>query len=850
MKIRLANGETIETGDLTPGDVAPVAPEPAAPQLAPRQIASAPKLFDPKTGQELHLTDDQARQAVMSGAATVRKDMPVNLVGPDGKPAGSVVGSQALADAMSRGLRLENDKENRTGNFVQKNEGLSGALTVGAGKAVSEAAFGVPELIAQHIAPKEDVENWEALKEAHPVASGVGSAVGMGASMALGGGLFKGAEAAGRGAEALVTGGRAASDLGMGAKALGSAARLATEGAVISSPTVITEAALGDPREAAEHLMAGLGGGAVLGAVGSVAGGALKGLGKLAADAVEKAGVETTANPLKSLSEQQAFKSLMYGTDKKAFQIADQLQGGQKELGRYVLDNNLLRNPGERFEDYSARVGAHKDAIGNQIGGLYKELDAAGASGPTAEDIYKRFQSEVIDPLKRKATRGAEVQKLEAFGQDFLRSTAVQQGARDVANVETTPIALSDLWETQKDLGRRIYQEKKGAMFGNISPIDQELDKFRGILGDAIKAGAKPALQDAGRDAASELATLNSQYRKASMLDTIVDRSTSSESTRRNVSLSDYITGASSGGAMAAVHGGPIGLLTGAASSFAHKAIRENGNVLVAKYADQLGTYFAHQAAQQGEAQIAKIPAILSRLGNAGEAAAAVAPAAALNSLHMFLGKDAKKSDAENFDEVSKRLQAAATNPQQAQAHTAEMASTIAQGAPQIAQQFAQAQAQRTQYLVAALPKPGMLQPFSGKPSPPTHQAIASFKDKLEVALDPFAMLEHIRAGTLSPAHVDAAKSLYPAIHKRIANEIQMWSMSPAAAKTPQKSRVLLSLATGQPLDPGLRNVRVYQQNFADEARHNETSNPTGGGGASIKIPGATLTQQQRIRYG
>lgn len=394
--------------------------------LGQRATGAQQTVFDPATGQPLTLDPVAAQKAIEAGTASVPADAPINIVGPDGM-RGAVQGAQ-LQEALKAGFRLESPREGRVQDYLQQNAGLSGTLKVAGGKAASELAFGVPEIIAEHVMAPEEREKWEALKEEHKAASVAGSVAGFAGSMLYGGPLFKGAASAGKAAEAAVKGGQAT--VGLGRSILAGAAKLGAEGAVISAPQVVTEAALGDPKAAAEHLIWGLGGGAVLGAAGAAVKPAVKGLGKLAEGALEHFGVEPgAANPLKSLSETQAFRSLMHSADERGTKLA-QGAGGPKELGRYVLDEGLLRSPGESFEKYAARVAERKATIGEQIGAKYKDLDAAGAMGPSAEDLAAKFRTEVIDPLRAKSTRAGEVQKLESYVDDFLQSSRIQREAR------------------------------------------------------------------------------------------------------------------------------------------------------------------------------------------------------------------------------------------------------------------------------------------------------------------------------------------------------------------------------------------------------------------------------------
>jgi hypothetical protein len=797
---------------------------PKGPVLGQR-VAGLTPLYDPKTGQLVPLDGEAASKSAAAGTAVPQADARVNVIGPNGE-RGSVPGTE-LQQAIQTGFRLETSQEQRIGDYLQANSGSTGAAKVGVGKALSELAFGVPEIAYQHLAPKEDVEEWEALKEAHPVASGVGSAVGFGGSMLYGGPLFQAASKAGKVAEGAMLAGKAGA--GVARKLAASAAKMGVEGAVLSAPQVVTEAALGDPKEAAEHLAFGLGAGATLGAAGQIAHWSVKGLGKLASGALEHFGVEAgAANPLKSLSETQAFRSLMHSQDARGTKLAEQLPDGAKGLGRYVLDNDLLRQSGESFEKYAARVAERKDSVGKAIGAEYKALDAAGAVGPTADSLATRLEKEVIEPLRMKSTRRTEVARLEAFKDDFLQASRLQSDMRGAA--PNSPQALADLWETRKDLSAKIYQEGKAAL-GNPSPIDKEFDKFRRILDDSIESSAGPKFK-------AEIGELNNDYRHLSTLEDIVETSVTRETKNRSLSLSDYLTGGHAGIGLA-MHS-PISGLGGLGVAIGHKWARENGNQLVARYADKLGTFWAHRAVTQGNKAMALVPQAFTSaaLGEKSEQAA-------LNGFHLFLGEGAtSKSDEQNFHDVAQRLTEVAQNPAKAQAHVQAVGEVLANGAPQVSQAYAAHELAKAQWLWSQLPKPPPPQPFMSNEWKPTKREVHDFKDKLQVAMDPYSIVRETARGTVTPAHVAAIKAVWPASYDRMVAEVKSWGMTNAAKKLPYQKRLAIGLMVGAQTDPSLANVATYQANFASEAASASAPAPSKLG----KLPGSEYTTQQRIR--
>jgi len=609
---------------------------PGPPQVGPRTDKPA-EIFDAKSGTQLYLEPEDAAAALQDGRAAALSGQPVNVVGPDGK-VGAVPAEQ-LQRAMQAGYRLESQRENRAYNYVDR-QGAGATVDVALGKALSEAAFGIPEKIWRATADEEQLARWNAELATHPGTATAATAAGFVGNMAAGGlGVFGAAEKAGAAAQ------KAAGGAGF----LGGMARMGAEGAVIAAPEAITEAALGDPATAAEHLAWGLGSGVGLGAAAGVAKPALRALGKLAEGAAENLGVKIhSENPLKSLAAHQAYRSTMYGTSKDSTKLAEALPGGSEGFGQWILDNGLLRNPGEKFEDYSTRIGQWRQEKGQQIGAVYKELDAAGAKGKSATELADEMSRDVIEPLRRQPMKQAEVRTLEGMRDDFLSASrlrqldnlgggpeelqrviafkqnpekwgAANQELRDfvdkkiASHTDDAKMPVYDLWEMRRDVDGRLFREHQSVTRGlNLTPLEQELTKFRGALDKAIEEGSEGALGE-GRSFKAEIDKLNRDYQHVTTLDKIADISTVSEKSRRNMSLSDMLSATSVGGGMLAAGHFLTGGVTGLAAGLAHHYIRENGNVLVAKYANQLGTYFAHQAVLQGEREVEQLPSLLTR---------------------------------------------------------------------------------------------------------------------------------------------------------------------------------------------------------------------------------------------
>jgi hypothetical protein len=868
-------------------------------------------VYDPQTKKGIRVDSVSAQKGLLSGAYLADANTHYNFVDSKGESLGSLTG-QDVYKGLDRGASLESARQARQ---IEEGKSITGALKVGALKAGSEALFGLPELAYEHLAPKADVEEWEEKKEAHPVASVVGSGLGFAANMAVGGELFDAAALAGRGVEGAVLGGRAAQTAakaaegasiaskaaegasiagkagqalnagrslagaatetapGFGRKLLASAAKMGTEGAVISAPQVVTEAALGDPKEAAEHLFYGIGSGAMLGLAAPI----FKGAGREILRAAGKPiGLDiAAANPLEKMVENQTIRSLMYGTDKRALKLAETANGGTSGLSKWVHENGLVKNVNEHFEDYANRINTKKEEVGGKIGDLYAQLDEAGARGLTTPEISARIRSEVIDPLKRKAGRSAEVSKLEGYLGELKDATAFQTADRlgvdvvsaeakqtaravkadlaawekltpeaqaementlagkTVKELENEPVHLNDLWATRKTLDSKIYEEGKASTFGNLTPLEKEYSKIRNLMQEAVEEHANSALDG---KFSTEIKALNHDYKQANTVAGIVKRSAESETTRRAFSLTDHMMGLGE----AALHAGsalchPLGAISGLAAMYGNKFMRENANAVIAKYGNQVSLYLADKAKMEAEQQIGKIPGIMSKM----IAGAPPVRTIGMNAFSHFLGRpDEKISDDNAIKEISQHL-AAAEDPAKHIGSTVDM---LSNGAPQIAEQYKAQNQAVLDYLKQNVPTdPNPPAGFGAPKWTPSKAEVKDFRDKVSIINNPLDVVDLLASGRLNQNHMQALKAAYPAVYSRIVAEI---TSAAGHKKVPYSKRMQISMLIGQPLDPSLNIVGELQKTFADSSTQESGPKP-----AKLKnLTGSSYSTMQKKR--
>lgn len=306
-------------------------------------------------------------------------DYKLSVVAPDGARRGIALSQvdQALAD----GFKLENAQQSRVSQAVEENNGIKGTVRAAVLGASDELAFGVPQVIFDRTSTPETRAQQEAILNEHEFAHYAGKAAGFLGSIFTGGAELKGArslfgyvDAGGRaaqGALAKVLGSRVAQITGekgteyvgktLASKILLGAGKLGTESAIMAAPQAVTEAALGDPDDAAETLVYAFGAGAALGAGGAGAkallGRVFRGVGSGAqaardADAVASVDAEMSPEAAKAAWDEKFAKAQAEsgGATKAVDAVGESyarqfksMPEKQQEALAYALKNNVTK---------------------------------------------------------------------------------------------------------------------------------------------------------------------------------------------------------------------------------------------------------------------------------------------------------------------------------------------------------------------------------------------------------------------------------------------------------------------------------------------------------------------------
>lgn len=815
-------------------------------------FTSGAPLYQADGASDADLAAFSARQAPKPAAPTAPAGPSVNVT--DGKQTYSVPQSQ-LAQAAADGFRVETAPERAVREYLKENEGLGGTGKVLLRSAVDQLGFGLGGAILGGTLDADPLEKakHDALAKQHAAASYAGAAAGFAADLLLtkgtgalkfvtaGGELARGAVLGERGAIALgeavaanmlAQGATKAAAQSAGAgfarKLAASAAQMGTEGLLISTPKAVTEAALGDPSKAAETILAGVAGGALLGGVGSALGQATIKLGAAAeAGAGKLLGGKTlqefASEKAQGFKENYAIKQFWLA-GKESQKLAAMPGGTSGALE--VLEKHQLSGlrPGESFRDVAERTEAVREKVGKEI----DDIVTTYGSGMTVgrKKTGERLRSEVLAELEKRAENDADIKPLVDRARSWIEN--YEAGGRQ--NV----VGLND---ARKEIDKSIKWTP------GMPDIDTKWNNvkidIRSTLNDVVFDKLEQVGKAAGKDIVAPLQALKREYGVIATVDAGVQKNIGRELANRGTSLTDTIAstaGATIGSAVGGIAGGLAGSVAGAAvNNFG----RRFGPGLVVGGITQLqnrGILLTEQAMGQAARQLDRVPSIVERLAGARTAARAsayVAPIAETTPTRVFaeyLGHSAG-SASEQAAEVAQKIASVTSDPQRMQAHVDALAKDYADDAPNVASALRAQSTAAVRYLQSVAPPPPPFSPLGGKQKVAYSDAqLRSFARKLEAVHDPWTVLARLENGTLTKDHIEALRTVYPSLYQ----EVVQRSIAHATQQStmPYTAQLRLQQLTGAPLVPSVQRVVAFQASYA-----NGGQKPHGGGGKPFAAP-------------
>jgi hypothetical protein len=332
-----------------------------------------PTLINRQTQVAENVPAEVAAESFLTGTHNLPMGGRVALNDPTGEPIN--VDASEVYEAIKNGYSFASDEQIKDEAMQAKyGEGVGNAARAFGEAAASAASFGAYDVLA----PKTGLTTEEAIRETRersPISSGLGSATGVLATLAIPGSPVARVAKVGQAVEKGVASAIGQTASKVLARGVPAAAGSAVEGLVYGAGQAVSESALGDQdliseKTAAQIGMSGLLGGAIGGALGLGAG-ALGGVlpkgakAKAAARAEQEAataGIQTPTNPaslINSIDEmnvtENARKGIVEGLSqrkanaddiiKAAEDIGAPVMEGQISASKHVQDmENLLQN--------------------------------------------------------------------------------------------------------------------------------------------------------------------------------------------------------------------------------------------------------------------------------------------------------------------------------------------------------------------------------------------------------------------------------------------------------------------------------------------------------------------------
>ena len=790
----------------------------------------------------------------------------VNVVSPfDGKTYG--LDSGFLGDAVAKGYRVETPEERDIRQYVEANKGLSGSLRVGLTRFAQEASFGIGEAVFNHALDAKQRATWEALKADHGWANAVGSAAGFGASLLGGGELFQGAAKIGRLAEGAVLGEKAlASQVatrlleqgavkttaeaaqvapGLARTILANAAKYGTESLAFSAPKALTELALGDPDHAGETLAWSLGAGVLMGGAAGLAGGAFRGLAKGAAKGLGEGAVSekirswADGQAVNALNPSQRFANEIVKFDKVA------AEKGEMLFGQRLRKEGLIIKPGESLEDFAKRAQGFWEAKGQAISDEYAAITRqAGEAGKL--DVH-----EAVDSIYKKTLAQYET-GVTAVGMDGVLKDGkklLDDVAKKAAGADGK-LTIEEARKLRTHIDSLINWRDTAATAKNEMYVD-----VRNALNDHIfdkMSAAGEMLGDPG--VVQRIKALNKDYQIASIVRDASSHNVVRGTANRKHSLTDYLgdqIGATIGGF---IGGGPGALIGGLAGGQINNYLRHYGPSAAVGISDALsgkgaGLLLSEQALKRASERIDSIPARLAGVAVGGRAGLSAArETMGPNLLSRLIGADyaddVQQGDGGGIMGVARRLKEIAETPGKLDQHASEAFGFLGDEAPQT-RAAAEASLKRAiDYLARVAPSSTPAAPLAPKSTGLKAPAAQKddFQKRLNVVLNPLSVIDQIGTKALSPAEVDALKTVYPKLYESVRTKIVAYASDPEAKPLPSAYRMQLDTLLGAPLGAP-KNVAAYQAVYTQPP-----ANPKSGG-RPMKVP-QLGTDLQRVTMG
>jgi hypothetical protein len=839
-----------------------------------------PTFYSRQTGQAIpDLSLDQAQKGIIDGSIALAADeAPVAVKSPTGEI--KTLPADQVANAIASGqysLASHHEQLQHQVNEEEKAKGLTGSLVEGARSFGNQLLMGVPGIISDATLSPEEKEKRDLVEQYHSEVRTAGGIAGFAGSMLAGGelgALGKIGEAGNAVKDAILP--EEIANAGLAHRAFAKAAQVGTEGALYSTPQAMAQLAVGDPKQAAESLLWGVGGGVALGSGEELLSSLKSGVVGLADKALSSNLVKDKLTDLNRTSTANAIGAQRRNTNKLGMDRTDELLDYAQEKG-FVKSGMTREEIGDAIrqakQDMGSNIGEHIQAADSILRKGTDMVAHGFKPGELGAELFRRMASEDLNmPINAEAkaivdkiVQSADMIKPEKINdqevipfekvQNFISNTLGKRygqasrkvmnegGIRGVETITPADAIKAQAYAYAKDTFERKLDQfaaeaggpEKADLFGKLSKYKQEYSKLADLENMANNVNA----QQAGNKLFSLTGEMHAGNGFASNLTGFAGKAVGG-------AIGGAIGGAATGDSQGTLTGTLTGALLGAAGAkipgrlldlIAKKWLEDKGMPILSnatRTALKSGSSAETFATILGEDATTRLKASMSKVGDTIHAMALRSAAPTSLALektglsHLLDHKHDDKSEAEQLKQLQSRLTTLGTNPYATSQLASAVSAPFQNLSPETAKAYADKFTQSVNYLYQTMPKPpnAPTQLFAPtdtwKPHPNDMQA---WRDKIETVANPMSVLNHLHSGTLSQDHINALQTVYPMIHQMMKDNIVKYAMQHPDVKLPVQEQKSVNKFFGipDPLAPFASNLQA-KYGSANQETQSQTS--------------------------
>jgi len=534
----------------------------------------------------------------------------------------------------------------------------------------------------------------------------------------------------------------------------------------------------------------------------------------------------------KGMAYDQAWKAIGagQGLQSTAFakRAAKYLPNGTRDVGEVIMRKGILNVEdgwvaaarGGTPEQMLPKIAAQIETVGARIG----EITAANPARVPVGDLEDAFDK-VLGPLRKKAGFEAVVSGVEQYRASLYEKLGLADPLLPRSEVKGLKLLASvqDVLAQRKALDQLVYQEAKTLdPKGRVAALRELRTHLEGVVSDSLDK----ASGDVPGKLLAEYKALKKDYMALSIAAEAAEDSAARMSKGASLGLRDMLAGVAGGGG-----------LTGTASAFGHKLIRERGNAAAA--------VLLHRMAEMGT---------LTKVIRSTEEAITRASKG-------LLAKPAPSRPPESFHSVPvrERAQRALQRIAEIQADPASYTERVTrateplhQTAPQLAGALTQRFTDFAAFMAARVPVKPDPDPFDPHPAPRLTDAQAHTLALYDwYAEKPIRFFEDAERGKITPEGVEVAKTMMPRAFAELQQRTAegLTELLARGVAPPYAQRAKLGALLDFPAVPSQRpqHMRLLQSNVLGSAEAAKAPPPTAPGATAPKRPIPTKTQQSAL---